>query len=360
MQQQLLQQAQESWARLAPHLEQVRALVARAATGVQPAVQPLTTAALRVAHAGARGVAPVLQHLRTADGSTLATYSAAAGMLVLFANHLRQPKQVLPRRRLFLPSIAIKHAMGNGADVLADPQTFGISAGSHVLVACQAMEAVEVMSYCNLLRAETYFIDGKEQSSAVAFALRVRPVLFVYDSDVVAPQNVRAIASALKNAGCKCVMIAVQEMIEPSHAQYNTVFHKAMTSSARTSHQDASKPEAGAGNGTSPYSFFDAPSRSPGTKAGESLRALEGVERSLAYGTTSSATIKSKKDAASKRDSDIFQELGSAVVGLFGQKKAEDKTKVLEKALRGDSQFDREFDQRYKPGPSGGAGLLAL
>jgi hypothetical protein len=80
----------------------------------------------------------------------------------------------------------------------------------------------------------------------------------------------------------------------------------------------------------------------------------------MAYGTTSSATIKSKKDTGSKRDSDIFQELGSAVVGLFGQKKAEDKTKVLEKALRGDSQFEREFDQRYKPGPSGGAGLLAL
>ena len=36
-------------------------------------------------------------------------------MLVLFASHLRQPKQVLPRRRLFLPSIAIKHAMGSGA-----------------------------------------------------------------------------------------------------------------------------------------------------------------------------------------------------------------------------------------------------
>jgi hypothetical protein len=34
-------------------------------------------------------------------------------MLVLFASHLRQPKQVLPRRRLFLPSIAIKHAMDN-------------------------------------------------------------------------------------------------------------------------------------------------------------------------------------------------------------------------------------------------------
>ena len=49
----------------------------------------------------------------SADGSTLATYSAAAGMLVLFASHLRQPKQVLPRRRLFLPSIAIKHAMDN-------------------------------------------------------------------------------------------------------------------------------------------------------------------------------------------------------------------------------------------------------
>jgi hypothetical protein len=59
MQQQLLQQAQEAWARLAPHMEQVRALAARAATGVQPAVQPLTTAALRVAQVGARGFAQV-------------------------------------------------------------------------------------------------------------------------------------------------------------------------------------------------------------------------------------------------------------------------------------------------------------
>ena len=103
------QQVQEAWARLVPHLEQVRALAALAATGVQP----LTSAAFDVVKIGARGVAPVLQHFRTADGSTLATYSAAAGMLVLFASHLRQPKQVLPRRRLFLPSIAIKHAMDN-------------------------------------------------------------------------------------------------------------------------------------------------------------------------------------------------------------------------------------------------------
>ena len=62
---------------------------------------------------------------------------------------------MLPRRRLFLPSIAIKHAMGSGADVLADPQTFGISAGSHVLVACQAMEAVEKASSMKHLIPET-------------------------------------------------------------------------------------------------------------------------------------------------------------------------------------------------------------
>lgn len=140
-------------------------------------------------------------------------------MLLQFASNLRDPEQVLPRRSLFLPSIAIKRAMGMGADVLADPRTFGIGAGVHVLVACQAIEEMALMSCCNLLRAETYLIDGTEQSSAGAFALRVRPELFVYDSDVVAPQSVGVIASALENAGCKCEMLAVQEMNEPS--QYN-------------------------------------------------------------------------------------------------------------------------------------------
>ena len=332
----LQQQAQEAWARVAPHLQQVRGLAARAATA-------LTAAALQQ---GDR----VVQHLRTADSSTLATYSAAAGMLVLLANHLGQPQRALPRRRLFLAANAVKHAMGNGADVLADR---GIGVSDHVLVACQAMEAVEIMSYCNLLRAETFFIDGREQSSAVAFALRVRPSLFVYDSDVVAPQSVHAIATALQNAGCTCSMVAVQEAAVPSHAQYHTVFHKAMTSSART---EIRSPELAAGNGTSPngrYSLFDTPGRPPASKG------FESAQRSLAYDTSTSYATKPKKDAT-KRDSDLFTELGSAVVGLFGQKKTDDKTTRLEKALHGDSQFDHEFDQRYQKSHDGGSGLLSL
>ena len=180
----LAQHAQAMWARVPP---QVRAMAEKAVVAVQPLTRPL------LQHGGR-----VVTHLQSTNSSTLASYSAVAGILYLYMQSRRQAQKPKARRRLFLAANSVKHSTGAGSDILNER---GLVPGAHTLIAARAMEAVEVFSFCNLVRAESFFIDGKEQSSSVAFALRVRPAIFVYDSEVISLQTVRAIVRALKDNG---------------------------------------------------------------------------------------------------------------------------------------------------------------
>jgi len=161
---------QEAWFRVSdvvsPHIQ-------AAASAVQPAANALVRFSL-----------PFVAHIRGQDSPTLATYSAAAGLALLYVQHRRSTaiihsSKVPSRRRLYLSSSAVTHASVTGAESLTD---LGVTASSQVLIAAQSMEAVEIFAYCALLRAESVLIEGSDLSSSVAFALRVRPVLLVYDT----------------------------------------------------------------------------------------------------------------------------------------------------------------------------------
>lgn len=328
-------QAQEAWDRLAL---QVCALASKASAAVQPVVDGLM-------QKGAPAEL-LIEHFRNATSSTLATYGCSALLAALYLNYCREDRSPLPRRRLFLAGSTVRNSSPNGADILAER---GVIAGDQVLIAARAMETVEVWSFCSMLRADCFLIDGRDGSSAVAFALRVRPVLLIYDSDVVAPSTVTAISKALMENGCKCGMLAVSTKADPSHATYGTVFAKAINVRA-----SPALPVNGGGAGNSPgklnasdknFELFSPP--------GSSNDRHNNMQKKYAYDAYASNT---KSSAAKKsRDSDVFSEFGNAVVGLFGGRtdngNARDAPGSTARAL--DSSFNNEVKSRVREGQDG-------
>lgn len=319
-----------------------------------------------------------VQHLRTADGETLAVYSAAAGMAVLYLNsRFRSPPP--PRRRLFLGANAINSAQGTAARALEER---GLGSGHQVLIAARSMEAVEMWQFCSLLRAEPFLIDGGDQGSAVAFALRVRPHWFVYDSDVIAIETVHGIAKALKDNGCTCVMLAVAEKAVPSHVMYNSVLGSAMPGSRSSPigkvQQKNVSPEfvplvpSRLGESSGFKLFSDSVESNLGSRQRGAANTKPYVPDPLyatSYPASSSQrehTTSAGMDANTSRDSDIFAEFGSAVVGLFGGKTAaaagaqppkSTQSVSLQRAL--DSQLNEEVGNRLST-RSDGQPLIAL
>ena len=344
----------------------LRALVQQASAMAGPTAE-------RLLQQGVQRGQHLLLHLRTADGETLAVYSAAAGMAILYLNsRFRSPPPA--RRRLFLGANAINSAQDTAARALEEQ---GLGSGHQVLIAARSMEAVEMWQFCSLLRADPFLIDG-DQGSAVAFALRVRPHWFVYDSDVIAIETVQGIAKALKDNGCACVMLAVAEKAAPTHVMYNSVL-----GSARPGSRSSPKVQQ---KNVSPAFVPLVPSRLGESSSfklfSDSVESnLDSRQRGAAntkpyapdplYATSYPASSSQQKhttsagmDANTSRDSDIFTEFGSAVVGLFGGKTApaaqppkSSQSVSLQRAL--DSQLNAEVGNRSST-RSDGQPLIAL
>jgi hypothetical protein len=323
------QQAQAAWDQIAP---QMRALASKASAAVKPVFDGLSQKGAPTER--------LIEHLRTADNPTLATYGCGALLAALYLNYRREDHSPLPRRRLFLAGSTVRHSASNGADTLAER---GVIAGDQVLIAARAMEAVEIWSFCSLLRAECNMIDGKDDGSSVAFALRVRPVALVYDTDVIAASTVNAISKALKDNGCKCGMFAVSAKADPSHATYGTVFSKAV--SMRSS---PALPNRGGAN--SPGSFSNGKTSLP-PSTNDRYNNMQKIYAYDAYASNSqSSSGKKPRDS-----SDVFSEFGNAVVGLFGGRNDNGNAKETQgrTARTLDSSFNDEVKNRMREGQDG-------
>ena len=307
-------------------LEDAWERVSSAASEAVPQLRALAQRASAMAGPTAERGRLLIEHLRTAENETLAVYYAAAGMVALYLSSRWQGSSPPPRRRLFLGAGGIRSTEQSAASLLAER---GLDAGKQVLIAARSMEAVEMWQFCSLLRADAYLIDGSDPGSAVAFSLRVRPHWFVYDSEVIALDTVHSIAKALKDNGCACFMLAVAEKAAPAHVLYSAVLGSAMPGSRVASPNVKGLPpqrnvspafvpvESSPSGGNGSFRLFT------DSNVSSQLRGKSYVPDPL-YATSypdpppSSQNMTSTAAGGTTRDSDIFTEFGTAVVGLFG------------------------------------------
>ena len=201
-------------------------------TGASAAMRP---AAVALLHSSGWAAQEAIQQLRSADGASLATLSAAAGLAVL----------------------CVAHRRGAREHVVQD----------------------------------------------------VQPSLFVYNSAMVAPDMVEAISKALKDAGCgACAMRGVA-----NRAEYGAIFGQAMGALQEGS-----------------------PSKPIGVLVGNPEEAVQDTRilEEARMAPVPSSTPSNFKGKDKKRESDIFAEFGTAVVGFFGGVATPSKDSEVAQELR--------------------------
>jgi hypothetical protein len=244
-----------------------------------------------------------------------------------------------------------------GAEILA--KHAGVGRSTTVLIAGCAMEAVELWSFCGILQAESVLINGNDVGRAVDFAVRLKPVLFVYDTRVISPRSIRAIGAALKGIGQDCSMLAVTDKVDPSHGQYSAIFGNHLASCS-LSDQDVTARACGTRQDRSILSDAAEHERSS-SRVPQVTPSPSATSESSQPWLTLDAQPNSKKQDI-KRESDIFAEFGTAVVGFFaGTPTAPPppSTPTTHGQNSTEAHFDTEVEKRTHSGSDGKA-LLSL